>query len=1559
MDASMDPSMDFSMDSTDPADTPFSQKGSQSAAPAPTSPAALDDHGSDVSSSDDKSSSDAMTDDSDQDGSHDNNHDRSSSTRQVRSDHAATAPNPHAARHDTQDATSRKRKAQSGQHHDDTSTAGTQKGEAGAGLQQAKKVKLNGDEGAVVSADGSHVPRDRSLLPAEIWHCVFTFCPPKSLGNLMSVNKSFHSYLDPSLGPSSAPERQPACSGGAAILKPNAIWQASRRLYWPCMPTPLKSKTELDMWKLACSISCQDCGKPGNPANVVSGEACANGPGMDGVAIVWSFSACLCGPCLLSKSVKEIDLLLSSSTPSMLMPAIPFVLLTDKLHVLSSSLAERGQLPKDAQLTKVFWRPGVESVKQEFLSVKGMGVATTEEWLKGLEVRGTEHQQDSSRWEKYAISGGITRMRRVLYPGYDPKSLVSVISTSANATPPSLSCDGSNVTIPHVSASNFVTGIPSLPPRAPVSARHERTREEVAELKATRKAEIERKAMLLDPPMRPSLLLHMPSFQAATQIITPLDDNAWELLKPRLLAQRQDAEKREKEAALQASLQEQMAEQNTTSDASKEKEPSDHDWDEIQGPLRGRISRHADEVIRKNWDDGDKVTKDTCADFAADVLLYVRKHFYADVARDADVVRASGKEPIVDPPKGPFTQKLTLENMKWIFDVKIKPHTESLRKELFLCSACQGNFKYYGFEGVVQHYAAKHTSALSAGNVVVHWRAEWPEASPFSPDPRAVKQAYHQARHAIYRQENGNPQYPYGSYPGAPPQPYLPQPPAPYQAPPVPAPYGASQPYPEQFGAAPPQTYPPPGGYPQPQPGYGQAPYHATPAPYQQFPPPPAPVTSYPPSSYGAPVPGPVTPAAQAGPPPPPSGAYSYNYNSFQSNGNYAHPGGQAAPFPDRYRAQLEEMAKLSRELWSSTANLKDLPGSARLQVIIYHMAKRFYGKFSEPPPLTMFIDGLSNNKDMRPVRNVNGLMCKACHSGLVNPPATEQDRRSFSMPQLANHFQSRHVEPAVNLGQYVPVPDWASGMILVPDFSSQSSFRKPAAGGGDSQKYQLLSEALPHFFQPAPHQGVPSQALADTQWPPKPEYPTHSQLPTSADHHERFYGSAGPGTGATDNMQLHATNGHGNGLPKVQSGGYYPQPSQQEQNGKNKKKKQGAKGQNGASMSRKGPDDRAPRTRTNEVSEREFKDDEEQERRQEEEIRAMWAADRAQTARLPSVPPVTQPGNGPAGAARVPGRHMEPMTEAPQARVGPPPRQIKEESLPSMSRIQAPLKTAYQPQPPIYHPSDHQPPNASDREGSDPLAALELYLDQERNRTSVDSRQQPTPRPGYGDDRHRAMSRDPHGSQIPSQDNYRHRYSTAGAEGSRRRSLSPVYVRYVDQGPPADKYRERSPPPPLHGEPLYRARQAPALEEVIYGRAPPREYYEILDEEPRPRQVEYEAYELVKARDAQGEYYIRRPVRRQPEIEGYYNSSHQAGPYSAGGPARREVSYAPYEQRARYPSRQPQPSYNGREPVTSRAAEPGPMSRADAAYYEEYDPHYPATAHPPPGPIARPERYR
>ncbi|KAI6358315.1 hypothetical protein MCOR25_007356 [Pyricularia grisea] len=1394
--------------------------------------------------------------------------------------------------------------------------------------ERSKKVKLDSIIGTPAPAAKEPLPLDRSLLPAEIWHYIFTFCPPKTLGNLMGVNKLFHSYLDPSSCTPSISQESSTTLRLAVVLKPDSLWKASRRAFWPCMPAPLKSMSELDMWKLACSSACHHCGKRvGNAAHATT--ASSPGPGMDSVAVVWPFATRTCGPCLVKNSVKEIDLLLSSSTPSALMVAIPFVLLTDRLDAYSTTMAERGLLPKEAQYTKLFWKESVDRLKKEFLEVKALGMATTEEWLKGLEGRGVELQQDSSRWENYASSGGIDRLRSKLYIGYEPEA----IEISSTSIPTQAHISGSasaQTTVSSVANSAVATGLASLPPRTNIGTKHERTREEVAELKAARRAEIERRAALLDPPIQPTLLVHIPSFQAATQIITPLDDSSWELLKPRLLAQRADAEQREREAALQATLQQELAERRRAADANKDDEVSDSDWDELQGPLRARISRYADDFIEKNWDDGDKVSKDMCGEFAASVLLHVRKQFYADVAKDAAAARALGKEPIVDPPKGPFTQKLTLENMKWIFDVKIRPHTESLRKELFLCNGCDANFKYYGFEGVVQHYAAKHTGALSLGSIVVYWRAEWPEIPPFRPNPRAARQSYNQAQAQIAQQQktgqirHGYPPYQNG-LPSIPPQ-HGPT----YPPPPAAAPYVAP-PYPETYqGGAPGPSYVPPSFGPGQQ-VYGPPAYQAPPVPYHpQYPGPPVPAPVYPPSGYG-PSPPNIAPPQPA--PQPPAGGYSHGHGTYPSNPGYVYGGGQ--PGADRYRVQLEEMAKLSRELWNSTSSVKDLPGSARLQAIIYHMAKRFHAKFNEPAPLTMFIDGLSGNKDMRPVRNVNGLLCKLCHTGYVNPPPTEQDRKSFSMPQLVNHFQSRHVEPAIATGQHTPVPEWTSDMILLPDLAGMQALRRSASS--DKQKEKLLGESLPQIFEaPAPPSNN-SHLAREGRWSSAPE--TANSLPDAPlDKRDNFYDS---GSLAADSR---AMNGHangnkfgaiGDGAPKSSHGAQ----SQQGQDGRNKKRRHGSKGNNNGPGTYRPVDDWAPRPNRSGPNVYDPIYGDEDSRRQGDEVRGMWASDRAQSVSHERPAPIGSELEN--GTIRPLGHSRQSMSLSRPSLPSKPPTK---ELVPSPTFRQQ------------HQPPTHQAPNAFEREGSDPLAALELYLDQERNRAAANMSQQPATK-SYADDPRRDSDTYP-GPQTQ----YR-RYSSGRAEERRRsRSPGPRFVRYADEAPP-EHYRERSPPPP-HGEAPYGHRASLSQDMPSYDRVPPmasRDYYGIHEEERRSRPpVEYETYELIRARDAQGEYYIRRPVvRRGPEPELYYAGSN-ARPPAAERSVYRESTYPAYDQPAgaNYPppvSRQSAHSmYDSRAPAPFVRQESVSHPRPDAGFAEEYDPRYP-TAPPPPIGSGRP----
>lgn len=73
------------------------------------------------------------------------------------------------------------------------------------------------------------------------------------------------------------------------------------------------------------------------------------------------------------------------------------------MHTDSASLG--------SQATKVFWGEQVENIKAEFEAVKKLGLAATEEWMKGLEARGKLALADASRWEKWFMSGGVQQMR--------------------------------------------------------------------------------------------------------------------------------------------------------------------------------------------------------------------------------------------------------------------------------------------------------------------------------------------------------------------------------------------------------------------------------------------------------------------------------------------------------------------------------------------------------------------------------------------------------------------------------------------------------------------------------------------------------------------------------------------------------------------------------------------------------------------------------------------------------------------------------------------------------------------------------------------------------------------------------------------------------------------------------------------------------------------------------------------------------------------------------------------------------------------------------------------
>jgi hypothetical protein len=277
-----------------------------------------------------------------------------------------------------------------------------------------KKARLDDDKSA----------SDKSLLPMEIWHYIFSFLDPKSLGALLRVKKAFHSFLvSRQVGPAEN------SSSGHGILKPlsaNFIWASARKSYFSGMPRPLANMTELDMWKLIGTTTCQYCGKNDltNQLPATNVPPWERGPGTNGVRIFWPFGIRTCSKCFLehTKKVrlltvwdlivayasfqKDVDLLLSSF-PSFLLPGLSFVLLTSSMHMVSSVTLRVADIPTDLQLSKYYSNLEIDQLMNEFDDVKSLGPAALEEWMKGLESMGKRKLSDAARWEQWENSGGL------------------------------------------------------------------------------------------------------------------------------------------------------------------------------------------------------------------------------------------------------------------------------------------------------------------------------------------------------------------------------------------------------------------------------------------------------------------------------------------------------------------------------------------------------------------------------------------------------------------------------------------------------------------------------------------------------------------------------------------------------------------------------------------------------------------------------------------------------------------------------------------------------------------------------------------------------------------------------------------------------------------------------------------------------------------------------------------------------------------------------------------------------------------------------------------------
>ncbi len=174
-------------------------------------------------------------------------------------------------------------------------------GHSGTQSPDMKRSRTVEDQAIEPSKDIDGPPNAHSLPPA-LWQHVFCYVPPVYLGRLLHVSRKFNQYLT-----LSNVKADPAQSHNG-ILRPlsaEAIWTASRRLFCPGLPKPLKGKTELHMWRLLRGRNCQVCGVVRKASSTSDpGNLWESGPGPDHVRVVWPFALRCCGDCLQKVSKK-------------------------------------------------------------------------------------------------------------------------------------------------------------------------------------------------------------------------------------------------------------------------------------------------------------------------------------------------------------------------------------------------------------------------------------------------------------------------------------------------------------------------------------------------------------------------------------------------------------------------------------------------------------------------------------------------------------------------------------------------------------------------------------------------------------------------------------------------------------------------------------------------------------------------------------------------------------------------------------------------------------------------------------------------------------------------------------------------------------------------------------------------------------------------------------------------------------------------------------------------------------------------------------------------------
>ncbi|KAK5174393.1 uncharacterized protein LTR77_001473 [Saxophila tyrrhenica] len=946
----------------------------------------------------------------------------------------------------------------------DVDTDVTDHGNAESTDHPSQRRKLSLHPSLLVSSDSTadspkwH-PEGVKALPEQLWQQVFVKVAPADLERCASSCREFRRILTSTAQPTEIGPHQVI---GARKLFPavhqvqasETVWKQSRQCFYPFLPRPLRGFTERQMLRLLFSTTCHRCNRPpSRPPPATS--AYDRGPGLHSVRIIWPFGEITCGPCLRDTTISDVQLLVKGEVGRVLKNGITHIFLTPQSHYISETQrTSKEGIPHNLQATKVYRKSDFENIHMEFEDAKRLDAA--EGWTQGLPKRGKDLMSDAARWEvwekKLPPGQQISQVLREYHPSSFPHYHNRIKSAGTDVGRPAVATNGAGMMsqtllngTPTISAGTSMapqnhfgaspqgyasfyptnSGPPGALPYPMHNGHHEyvmppgtqpwsqqgytasdnskqaRTPQDIQAARQARKADIERRCSALDPPIIPEVLQHAPSFKNAMQISQPMTDLAWEQLRPHLEDQRDHAVEMEHDRQMQMAefRSAQPFTAHVQDDTRPAKEVYGEAYERAQESLRLRLGEYADEFMNTQWHSG-PLNRQTCPQFATECIDYVYGKYVKDVEDD--------KLPKPERTQGMFYGSfaepfLSLDNMKWVWDHKIKPHAEEYTRELFTCAKCEdevrskdgpfskdqsrskdeSRLKRFAFESLIQHCGAKHDYEFNKGNVVVHWQtAKWPDPPPFAKEKVKTRQNFN---------ENGHRQH-----------------------------------QTQKTKSSKVQRH----GYTSDEYTHADTPYNGQ-AQHQ-----------YDQSTYG-------------------DGQHHHDLATY----GHAHQHELPSAFPeDRETAMTDQFAMYAREIWDALEGVPGLPVPIRMHTTIHHACARFSAHFRQYPRLDTVTSALASNALMQPIKAANQLVCKVCvqqQDDRTAATAVEYYPRikhmtPIGLQPLINHFKLLHLPSN-------PYADWTTGMIELPE--DKAIFKLLRTPGMDDTKLGLVAAAIPGVF--------------------------------------------------------------------------------------------------------------------------------------------------------------------------------------------------------------------------------------------------------------------------------------------------------------------------------------------------------------------------------------------------------------------------------------------------------------------------------------------------------------